>query len=46
MIAALIAGAKPPRAKPICVPIAMPDSRTLVSNISPYSAGHTPFDAL
>ena len=27
-------GAKPPIANPICVPIAMPDSRTRVLNIS------------
>jgi hypothetical protein len=32
MVAA--AGAKPPIANPICVPIAMPDSRTRVLNIS------------
>jgi hypothetical protein len=28
-------GAKPPIANPICVPMAMPDSRTWVLNISP-----------
>ena len=44
--AALMVGAKPPSAKPICVPMAMPDRRTRVSNISPYSAGQTPFAAL
>jgi hypothetical protein len=32
--AAATTGAKPPIANPICVPIAMPDSRTRVLNIS------------
>ena len=31
---AATAGAKPPRAKPICVPIAIPERRTRVSNTS------------
>ena len=33
--AAAIVGANPPRANPIWVPIAMPESRTLAGNISP-----------
>ena len=45
-IAAAAVGAKPPIAKPICVPIAMPDRRTRVGNISPYSDGWMPFMAL
>src|SRR4051812_39501300 len=45
-IAALMVGAKPPSAKPIWVPMAMPDSRTWVGNCSPYRAGHTPLAAL
>ena len=45
-MAALMEGAKPPKAKPSCVPMAMPDRRTRVSNISPYKAGHTPLAAL
>ena len=45
-MAALMEGAKPPKAKPSCVPMAMPDRRTRVSNISPYMAGHTPLAAL
>jgi hypothetical protein len=45
-IQAATVGARPPSAKPICVPMAMPDSRTRVGNISPYSAGQTPFWAL
>jgi hypothetical protein len=32
---AAIAGENPPSAKPIWVPIAMPEYRTRVSNISP-----------
>src|SRR4051812_21524708 len=34
-IAAAAVGAKPPIAKPICVPMATPDRRTRVGNISP-----------
>jgi hypothetical protein len=34
-LAAAAVGAKPPIAQPICVPIAIPESRTLVGNISP-----------
>ena len=34
-MAAAIVGENPPIAKPIWVPMAMPDSRTLVENISP-----------
>jgi hypothetical protein len=36
-------GAKPPRAKPIWVPMAIPERRTRVGNISPYSDGQIPF---
>ena len=39
-------GASPPSAKPTWVPMAMPERRTRVGNISPYSAGQTPFWAL
>src|SRR5260370_1343769 len=41
-----MAGANPGRAKPICVPMAIPERRTRVSNISPYRDGRIPFDAL
>jgi hypothetical protein len=44
--AALIAGEKPPSAKSISVPTIIPESLSFVSNISPYRAGHTLFDAL
>ena len=36
-------GVKPARAKPNCVPIAIPDSRTRVGKYSAYVAGHTAF---
>jgi len=39
-------GAKPPSAKPTWVPMAIPESRTRVGNISPYSDGQMPFWAL
>ncbi len=34
-------GVKPASAKPNCVPMAMPESRTLVGKYSAYVAGHT-----
>lgn len=44
-IPAAEATANPAMAKPICVPIAIPESRTFVVNISPYSAGQVPLAA-